>query len=57
MIDRVKSMSGEQIRAAIERWESVLEHAVFDGERMIAQRMIQRYEQAMKEAEVHEADR
>ena len=57
MIDRVKNMNGEQIRAAIERWKTVLENAMFDGERMIANRMIDRYSQAMKEAEKREAGR
>lgn len=57
MNERVINMNREQIQAAIERWKTVLENAVFDGERMIANRMIDRYSQAMKEAEAHEADR
>lgn len=57
MNERVSNMNREQIQAAIERWKTVLENAVFDGERMIANRMIDRYSQAMKEAEKREAGR
>lgn len=57
MNERISNMNREQIQAAIERWKTVLENAVFDGERMIANRMIDRYSQAMKEAEKREADR
>lgn len=57
MNERVSNMNREQIQAAIERWKTVLDNAVFDGERMIANRMIDRYSQAMKEAEKREAGR
>lgn len=47
-------MTMEQIREAVARWETVRDMAMFDGERAVAVRMIEKYKKALegaKEAE------
>ena len=44
-------MTREQIAEAIARWETIRDAAVFDGERAVAVRMIEKYKAALSKAE------